>query len=696
MDTIVTGNTAYWTKELLRDAFGDGNLVVCGRDVNDAKSENIKWFRAESSDERFGELFSTYSFERAVYISDFVTYQGERGNEAEQLRDFLKLCIGSDIKQFVYVGSDLVLDREKRGKDIILGTSEELISYYGSKSDIEMKIIYIPFLASGRVKRDFWFKVFNSLEMEGEFTFPCLEDSVGHFIEMSDLADFLYRLFDKWDSADRSVILEANAHTSFKKVSEFITDKYPKARVTYKDNSEHITDIEESDTARKKYAWFAKVDVLDNLDEHYEEYRSLNLVKPDLKEKIRSKLHLKSRSMMLIELVLGAALTEFLVRISTNTVQFRMVDYRLLFVVVMASVYGTNMGILSAVIECLSLIYAYYQNGTNAILLFYDPGNWLPFILLLIAGAVCGYARQKKDEELDIIRKQNESLTDRVDFITQLYNEAMDYKNRYKKDLIGSRDGFGRIFDVVKRLSTTVPERIFAESIPVLEDILDNRFVAIYTINDGNARFARLEVCSGKLGGKLRKSISLDDYGEVLDTIRTGEVWFNRAMEENKPSYVAGIINEGNVSVLVMIYNARFNQTGTYYVNLIKILTGLMENFIVKAWEYEKAITRDIYIEGTNIVNDRYFVDQLTIVHDLAENQRTSFRLFKIESEGRSVSEMDELLSTRVRNNDLIGLGEDGNIYLLAAQADAESQSIILDRFEKLGLKIKVVDGIGV
>ena len=79
----------------------------------------------------------------------------------------------------------------------------------------------------------------------------------------------------------------------------------------------------------------------------------------------------------------------------------------------------------------------------------------------------------------------------------------------------------------------------------------------------------------------------------------------------------------------------------------------------------------------------------------MAENQRASFRLFKFDHDGRSLKELDEILRTKVRNNDLIGLGKDNNLYLLASQVDAESEQIILNRFKKIGLGISVVDSVG-
>ena len=271
----------------------------------------------------------------------------------------------------------------------------------------------------------------------------------------------------------------------------------------------------------------------------------------------------------------------------------------------------------------------------------------------------------------------------------------MEYKNQYKQDLIGSRDGFGRIFDVVKKLSTTVPEEIFAESIPVMEDVLNNRSIAIYTINDASARFARLNVASEQLGDKLKKSINLEDYRQVVDVVSEGEIWFNRDVKEGFPTYVAGIKSNGVLNVLIMIYHVEYIQISTYYTNLIRILSGLMENFIIKAWEYQRAVAARTYASGTQIMQAEYFRQQYDIQKEMADNKITEFRLFRIMRENRSVQEIDEMLQTKIRNNDIVGLGSDENIYLLASQVDQSSESIVLKRFRDMGLTCDVVENVG-
>ncbi len=702
MEVLLTGNTGYFNKESLQNIFPKDTVVVCSESHEDDKQDNIRWFKKDVMGDEFQRIFVTYGFDTVMYFSHFLTRDGKGVGEIEQLRRVLSMSQKSKIKRFVYVTSNEALLDTENSSSIIYQSVETICLYYAKSYQIEVKVLCVPHLICGYYRDDFWCRIFDKLERGQKVEVKSLGGEVAAFLSVPDLSAFLYRLFESWDEYNRlledplyeTLFLHSGAKTTYNEVAECIRQYYPEADIRFIKSGIKGQKIYGEDKARHVYGWFAKEDACADFGRYIKEYRDNFYQKPSLRERLRQKLRLNSRFMMIIELILGAALVEGYNRYSSGSVQFRMIDTRLLFVVLMASIYGTNVGALAAFIEIASLIWAYYRQGTNITLLFYDPGNWVPFILLLVAGAICGYVKQKKDEDINFIKEENRVVHSENVFISQLYQEAMEYKNQYKQDLIGSRDGFGRIFDVVKRLSTTVPEEIFAESIPVMEDVLGNRSIAIYTINDKSARFARLNVSSEQMSQRLKKSISLDDYRQVIDTVMEKEIWFNSGVAEGYPTYVTGIKSDGVLTVLIMIYNVEFIQMGTYYTNLIRILSGLMENFILKAWEYQKAVANQTFMEGTAITRTEYFRQQLDIQKEMAGNKLTSFRLLRIIRDDRSLAQMDDLLHTKIRNNDIIGIGNDGNIYLLAAQVDESSEGIVLKRFRDMGLTCDIVEDI--
>ena len=119
----------------------------------------------------------------------------------------------------------------------------------------------------------------------------------------------------------------------------------------------------------------------------------------------------------LIELIIGCLAAEFLTRSAGAQLQFKMIDFRLLYIVLMGTVYGMQWGIAAAGLESLCLIPVYAKQNINWITLFYEPTNWVVFIGYFTAGAVCGYVRGKGRDDLLFLLRENENIRKKFSFI---------------------------------------------------------------------------------------------------------------------------------------------------------------------------------------------------------------------------------------------------------------------------------------
>ncbi len=700
MSTLVVGNTGYFTDKILKMAFPEDEVVICREGHEDRKVGDIRWLDVKVMDEKLDRVFDTYDFERVIYISKFVTKDNRGIGEVEELRQVFSLSQKAHVKQFVYITSDDAILDVTNSASIIFDSAEKLCDYYSHNYLIETKIVYIPYLISGTNKDDYWPNIFSMLEKGKDVEIHALPDETAYFLSMQDLANFILRLFENWNGARRegkdqlfeTIYLKSGATTKYSEIGEVLEKYYPDARITFRRSRVKDSISYHRNKAREDYGWFSRVDACAGFADYIEEYRSTSHREPDLVESTVKRFKLDGPVAMIIELILGAVLVELYYLFASESVQLRMIDVRLLFVVLIATVYGTSMGTVAAFIETILLFYSNYKQGTTGLVIFYDAGNWIPYVLLFVTAAVCGYVKQKRDDDISFATEEIETLRSENESMSIMYRDAIEYKNQYRQELIGSRDGFGKIFDVVQKLSNTVPEKIFAESIPVMEEVLDNRSIAIYTINDKDARFARLIASSEPVNGMLKKSINLNSYREVIDTIREKDIWFNSAMTEDLPMYAAGIKADGDISVLIMVYRVDYVQISTYFANLIRILSGLMENFILKAWDYQRAVAESTYVDGTSITKTDYFKKQLEIHKEMAENRITTFSLFRILREDYSLDSLDEMFQYKIRNNDILGLGEDGNIYLLAVQVDETTKEIVLRRFLDMGLNCEPVE----
>jgi K+-sensing histidine kinase KdpD len=194
-------------------------------------------------------------------------------------------------------------------------------------------------------------------------------------------------------------------------------------------------------------------------------------------------------------------------------VQFQYIDFRLLYVVVLATMHGLISGLIAAGLACVSLIINYSQLNVDWQMLLYNAENWIPFACYLIVASIAGYTKERYTNDLKFLKNENEALEERFSFQNELYREVLKNKGEYKAQILSYSGSFGRIYEVARRLNSLLPEVIFKEALESLEDLLINQTICIYTVT-ADARYARLAVCSQKLSIKVDKSLKLDNYTE--------------------------------------------------------------------------------------------------------------------------------------------------------------------------------------
>ena len=373
-------------------------------------------------------------------------------------------------------------------------------------------------------------------------------------------------------------------------------------------------------------------------------------------------------------------------------VYFRFVDVRLFFIVIMGTVHGIWIGVLAAVLSCIALLIQYLQSGMDWTILFYNVENWIPFTIYLMAGSVTGYVKNKKTEEIKFSQEEYSLLRDKYIFLNEVYQSAVENKGEYKKQILGFKDSFGRIFDAVQKLDNILPQGIFLEALLIMEDILENHSIAIYSV-DQYERFGRLVACSDQLRNKLPKSAVLDEIGGLFKTVKSGKVYKNTEMTEGLPVYANGIFRDNKLVLFVVIYQVSAEQYGMNYMNLFRVLCGLIQTAFLRALDYTELAEEKIYYPGTNVMRTDRFVEVLAVQEEMKEKKVAEYVLVRLEeTDKRKVS---DVLSRMIRTADVIGEGRDGKLYLLLTQVNAENFHFVENRLAGTGLAYHVTEKAG-
>lgn len=577
------------------------------------------------------------------------------------------------------------------GKTLLVSEIENLSREYAKLYKTTVKIIRSPYLYSEQYEKDFLNTVFREISAEQKITFQEDESQRMFFLSMQDLAELMYKIFDNWDEKEEILNIADVFDHCFKDLGDKLTELCPHLKVSYARHSIMENMLKDDKIIRYKYGWFPKISILEELPELYEHYQERNNIKAGRLDIIK---HILSKYKTVVRAVEFAAffiLFELLNGIAGNQAQFKMIDLRLLFVVLFGSMYGINYGIAAAAAESLSLIRAFEAEGSSWYVLFYEPSNWIPFIFYFAVGAICGYIRMKNKNNVQFIKEENDLLQEKFLFTREMYQEAIEDKNLYKKQILGSKDSFGKIFDITRKLDVIQPQELYIETIRVLEDVLENKTFGLYTLNRENG-YGRLETASAQVQGNYPNSIKLSEYSAAMEELENGNVWANREFLENYPMYMAGIRKNGELVMLICIQQVSREQMSLYFLNLFKILSGLVETSLLRALEYQKAVEYRQYVKGTHILKTEYFEERLKVQHDMREQKLASYVLLKVEYSEMSLQKADEILRSKVRENDVWGISESKELYLMLVQTDKEALPNILARLKQAGLVCRQID----
>ena len=692
MRTLLVGNTGYITNKFVEEAFPESLVMVMGdTSIRKNRKKNLFVRPFVKNEKELEDIFSTYDFEQIIYFSNYLTFHGETRGEAEILRKILQLCRGKRNMRIVYLTGPERLYDVPTGKTLLVSEMENLCREYAKLYKTTVKIIRSPYLYSEQYEKDFLNTVFREISAEQKITFQEDESQRMFFMSMQDLAELMYKIFDNWDEDEEILNIADGFDHCFKDLGDKLTELCPHLKVSYARYSIMENMLKDDKIIRYKYGWFPKISILEELPELYEHYQERNNIKEGRLDSLKHIISKHKAAVRAAEFAAFFILFELLNGIAGNQAQFKMIDLRLIFVVLFGSTYGINYGIAAAAAESLSLIRAFEAEGSSWYVLFYEPSNWIPFIFYFAVGAICGYIRMKNKDNVQFIKEENNLLQEKFLFTREMYQETIEDKNLYKKQILGSKDSFGKIFDITRKLDVIQPQELYIETIRVLEDVLENKTFGLYTLNRENG-YGRLETASAQVQGNYPNSIKLSEYSAAMEELENGNVWANREFLEKYPMYMAGVRKNGELVMLICIQQVSREQMSLYFLNLFKILSGLVETSLLRALEYQKAVEYRQYVKGTHILKTEYFEERLKVQHDMREQKLASYVLLKVEYSEMSLKEADEILRSKVRENDVWGISESKELYLMLVQTDKEALPIILARLKQAGLVCRQID----
>ena len=691
MEVLVVGNTAYVDDDFCAKAFpGDHVKVVAAAEARrDESSPHASW------NELLQHLEQAYEFDRVVYLSNYLTPHTDTVGDIELLRSVFRACMGRRV-QLLYIagpaGAEGAADAAGRtGKGIIARAANDLCRHYAAREGVQAKILRAPFLytASAALENPFFAPLFDAC-LTGSVVLQGVGDAAFPLLCAEELAVLVCRIFDSWDASFETLdVADTFRHTSGE-VSEALKALSPGLSVAYGDSAGYALPV--SDVVRVRYGWFQRYDLLRDLSTIQARWDDGRAGKVNPLRAAIDRIQMHTLPIRCLETGVAWALFEVLQHLFSQSAQLNVLDYRLLYVVLIGTLYGLDFGLVAALLASVGLAVSYFtQYGYTFQGLFYEPSNWLPFIAYFVVGAVCGYVQLRNSEAIKVERDQNELVRNRNTFLTQLYHDAIEDKRTYKRQIVGRHDSFGKIFAVTQELDVLSPRDIYRKCCELLGEILENDSVTIYHVSGG--AFARLVAASPVIAEDAPRSISLDQLAPLLGGDSRSNLWVNRELTSGLPMFGYTIERDGAPAVLIFVRRAAQNQMTLYYQNLFRILCGLVESALGRAFDYEAVAQDKRCIAGTCVLKQAAFGQELAAEQALADKKMGSFLLLCVVPGMEPIGELVGAIGSAIRESDAAGLVDGDVLYLLMRQAKECDLPIIRERLSAKQIVVEPVDG---
>ena len=706
---LICGNTKLMDLETLKLVSQYYNVILSGEndfceDKQHRFSKKLHIYKENVMSEKFAKIAYSYSPDVVWYISGYADGGDGLDNEQKVIDRLVNICVVNEVSKLVYISSVNSLNYvlPENSKEKIYKTpaafkaaqSEEYVNYITKANLIKSIIIRVPYVFKKDNDTNYTGKLFEKIAKEEKIEIPYREDQICDFVSLTNLIELLIAVTEEVLDEPGEYTVVSGFENTYARLAEKLSYCKHDLRISFGEDYYDLVLNSKSEEQRlqRNYGFVVTEDVLDEFEKAYDYYEKNNFTKPGIREKI-SKLasKLSKNVYKVLELVLLFAIVQLLLRFTSDSVYFKYVDLRLFYILILGIAHGMVFGTLAGLLACVSLAFSFFDTGVTGTMLFYNTDYWLPFAIYLMTGAIVGYITSAKNKKLEFEQEEVSALQEKYLFLNNVYMSVIDNKEEYKRQILGYQDSFGKIFEAVEKLNSSIPADIFMNGVNTLENILDNHSIAIYTMDDYQ-KYGRLVACSREMAVNLRKSLNIEECKEVYDTIIKMETWKNTDFKEGLPAYAYAIVEDEKVRLMICIYEASTEQYSLYYMNLFTIMCHLIRVAFRRALEYQVAIEDEKYYPDTSILKPEYFEAELESQRKMSEAGVASFILLKLFT--NEILTVSHKLQGLIRHSDLVGEDKEGSHYLLLTQTNKEIFKTIGERLESNGIEYEITEGI--
>ena len=316
----------------------------------------------------------------------------------------------------------------------------------------------------------------------------------------------------------------------------------------------------------------------------------------------------------------------------TDSAYFTNLDPYLLYVLVFAIIYGQQQATFSAVCAVAGYLFRQmYQRTGFEVVLDYNTYVWIAQLFIL--GLIVGYMR----DQIRMIRRESlemeEHLTGQIADLQEINATNVRIK---EQQLIGHQDSIGKIYQITSRLEQQMP----------------------------------------------------DIYQELAER----RVYINKAMAEEYPLMATAIYEEEEIRLIIMVWGLSWEHMTLGEANFLTVVSYLIQNAVLRAQRYIKALEEARYREGSEILEPEAF-ESLVRAYEHAQGRNlTQYTLLCVSEQPERYKKICSDMRGLLRSTDYMGMRADEKLYVLLTNTGRTDAVFVEQRFEKKGYPVVAVE----
>ena len=372
---------------------------------------------------------------------------------------------------------------------------------------------------------------------------------------------------------------------------------------------------------------------------------------------------------------------------------FGRVDFFLIYVLLFAILYGQHQAVFSAFLATGGFLFAQFRvSPDGSILLDFNTYVWIAQLFIL--GLSVGYLKDRLSDQKAVARYDYEHMTQQIDDVREINESNVRVKDALQTQIINQNDSIGKIYEITSTLDRYDSEDVFFHAMDVLRQIMGSDDIALYMVS--NRAYARLFSATTELAGSLGNSIRYRELGELYDEIKEGKPYINRGLREGMPMMACAIRENEEIRTIIMIWKLPWEKMTLGQASILTVTSMLIQNAVLRAHRFLDIMHSERFIENTRILRAEAFASILKAYRNAERQRLTRFTLLRIITDADSGSMIDvgNHAAAHLRQDDHLGFGEDGDLYILLPNTSSKNAEIVINRLRDCSVNTVAVDRI--